>query len=189
MQHEENEVLHEAWLPLHEASEALGISPRAVQLRAEKGKIRRERRAGRVLFAVPVREAVHEAVHEESAALHAENEAVHEADTRPSDALVARLESEVEFLRARLEAADVEKAEMRRLLMVSEQNVGALQERVQKLLAAPGGSSVLPPNENSRQADGSLDDTANQPQEPPEATQTGAESQQRGFWQRWFGRK
>ena len=165
--HEENEVLHEVWLPLREASEALGISPRAVQLRAQGGKIKRERREGRVLFAVPVHEAVHEAVHEESAALHAESEAERVADTRPSDALIARLEAAMEInllLRQELEERkqemreqrlvhqeqiarrDTAESELRRLMLADKHELNTLREQV-KLLAAPVEDTPQPPQE------------------------------------------
>jgi hypothetical protein len=52
--HEESEPLHEAWLSLNDPATALGISPRAVQLRAERGKLARDRHNGRVVCRVTI---------------------------------------------------------------------------------------------------------------------------------------
>jgi hypothetical protein len=173
--HEESEPLHEAWLSLHDAAAALGISPRAVQLRAERGKLARDRRDGRVVFCVPLPKP-----------LHAENESVHEAQT-PAEAMasvsyVAHLESEVAFLRAQVEAHQTNEGELRRLMLADKRELSELREQV-KMLAAPtveeGAQAAQEPRTGVVEAD-----MGNPPPEQPRDGQS-ATGLTRKWWQFW----
>lgn len=162
--HEGSEVVPEAWVSIQEAARTLGISERAVHLRVKAGTLKRRQTGKRVQIAVPASEAVHEAQAENS-------EGFHEVSEVLQNDLIEQLRSEVTFLRSQIEATNIEKAELRRLMLADRQEIAELRQRL-ALVAAP---EPTPEGPQSSEKD------------PPEREASGGplESTRRPWWQVW----
>ena len=127
----ENEAKSEVWISAQEASRLLGISERAVQLRAQKGTLPSRRDGGRWY----VRLETNTSSAKRFAESEAKTEPIEATSAKQNEAgetrLVSHLLAEIAFLRAELtaqrEAADVEKSELRRLMMADKNELQELR--------------------------------------------------------------
>jgi hypothetical protein len=119
-------------LAMNEAATALGIHPDTLRRRIKRGQIAAERDAeGRYVIDVPDADA--DVGSAEAAPRQAPDRA--EALPRHLQMQLDGLKEEVAWLRARLEAAEAERGELRRMLNLEQQTVAAAQQAA--LLAAP----------------------------------------------------
>jgi excisionase family DNA binding protein len=153
----------ETW-SIKQAAQSLGIGERAVLKRIDEGKLRayREGREWRLYLPLAATSEPNR-----TARRTEPNESTERTEPpdlknqpHPLEDVVRRQDEEIAFLRSRLEAADVEKSELRRLMLMAEQRAYGLQEQV-KLLAAP---PVEEPVQDAQEA------SAVAPDDTPDAT-------------------
>lgn len=116
-------------LPLAEAAAELGISTEALRMRWRRGRVQGRRDAGRIWIAVD----------EHAGQQRPGND---RAATEQQFTVVELLRDQVADLRKRLDAADQAQAEMRRLLLASQQQIAELVKRHAEL---PPPAAATPP--------------------------------------------
>jgi hypothetical protein len=209
---EQDEQQGEHWLTVKEAAAHLGIGVRAVQQRIARGKVRHKREGDRLLVCLESVTVV-SLLPDEHSEHDEQTDANNEQDTnsvfannehfqrsqevfQTNKELFDQLRSENTFLRAELTAqrtaADVEKSELRRLMLADKRELSELRDQVKMLngervsptrLAAPPVESAIQDAQETRTAQVETN-TVN----PPLAAGMGAQGPQeprRAWWRFW----
>ena len=135
------------WMSIPDAALLLGISERAVFKRCRSGTLtRRSAPGGRVEVGVttakPVQEPSAEVPAQDRNSSGTEQDPGSQVVQNGLQALVDHQGEEIRFLRSRLEASDVEKSELRRLMMADKNELQELRRKVSLLTSAPAESTV-----------------------------------------------
>jgi hypothetical protein len=178
------------WISVREAAAKLGVSERAVQIRAKRGSLRSRRDGGRWEVSLDGRGG-RESVSANANENEPKNEGGAKAESESGAALLDQLRGEVEFLReqARAHTAEIMRrdqaeGELRRLMLSDRQEIAQLRQQL-AITAAPE------PFPMSGKVDAEVPDDSNAVSEPGAAVgtpQSEAQGQRRGFWARLFGR-
>ena len=164
---------NDAAVTVHQASVLLGISERAVLKRIQQGTLR-ARKSDRQW---EVWLTSSSALGSEPSVMSSEPITGSAEPVRVDQTpLLEQLQSEVQFLRARIEAADVEKSELRRLMLSDKNELLDLRQRLALTAAVTASESTdsVPIGTND-----------NQPVSANERAENGDRGLQPKWWQIW----
>jgi hypothetical protein len=130
----------EKWISPHEAAEQLGISIRAVQIRAQRGTLPSKREDRKLYVCLDALEETSSRKADESFRETAKDSET--PDATPFTSLVEHQAEEIAFLRARIEEheaeirrRDVAESELRRLMLADKNELQALRQSAALMIA------------------------------------------------------